>query len=100
MQELSLTKYSRFSISREGDEAGDSGPLLESIDPDTLEVTHGVVKVGCRIRCGSRYARSYHQQDWWMTTKVTEIFDIQEGEFSSSCKFKTASNSTYVCKGF
>ena len=45
------------------------GPMLESINPETLETTSGVIKVGCRIRCGSIYARTYASQDWWLTSK-------------------------------
>jgi len=100
MQEVKMIGHGRYSISRVGDGVGDSGPMLESINPETLETTSGVIKVGCRIRCGSIYARTYASQDWWLTSKVTEIFDHEEGEFSSSCKFRTESNSVYICKNF
>jgi hypothetical protein len=54
------------------------------------EVVAHVPTVGCSLLVGSVTARSYSDQDYWLTTKVTEILV----ESAISIKFKTE-NSTY-----
>lgn len=47
--------------------------------------------IGCSMRVGSINTRTYSDQDWWMTTEVTEILE----ETDDKVKFKTK-NSTYI----
>ena len=71
----------QYILRREDGHAGDSGGMLISIDPSTLLPvgSNGDVIVGCRIKCGSLYARSYQSQDWWMTSVVKEIKQLADG---------------------
>ena len=46
--------------------------------------------VGCSLLVGSVTARSYSNQDWWLTTEITEIVE----ETNEYILFKTL-NSTY-----
>jgi hypothetical protein len=46
--------------------------------------------VGCSLLVGSISARSYSNQDWWLTTEITEIIS----ETKECIRFKTL-NSTY-----
>jgi len=86
-----------YALTRERDGVGDSGPVCDIIAYDEecqrsyiLEDTHRP-QVGCCVRVGSLYARSYSSQDWWLTTPITEILE----ETESSMRFKTRSNSIY-----
>ncbi len=93
----------RYSLIRESDGAGDSGPMCEILDPD--EGYHPIPnetypRVGCGVRVGSYYARTYTSQDWWQTSPITKILE----ESIDSCgnrtvRFKTRS-SIYVWKEF
>lgn len=82
----------QFSLVREDREVGDHGGMLISIDPNTgLPVgNNGDVIVGCRIKCGSLYARSYQQQDWWMTSVVQDINKVND-----NIAIITTRNNTY-----
>jgi hypothetical protein len=88
---------SQFSLRRDTDGAGDSGPMFNSINPKTEEMTHGVVQVGDCLQCGSVSARSYSYQDWWCTTPVTEILEVNED--NTEVKVKT-NNSYYTIRAF
>ena len=98
-------KPGKYSLSREGDGAGDSGPRLMSLtDPDKKDFHYdelirvgenGEIHVGCRIECGSINGRTYSEQDFWLTTPVTEILEVSEDK--DYVKFKTG-NSTYIVK--
>lgn len=87
-----------YSLYRESDGAGDSGPMSLG-----LRYVGGVIEekgdfkpeVGFAIRVGSPYARSYLRQDWWQTTYITEIL-VDEGDY---VRFKTL-NSVYVWRKF
>lgn len=76
------------------DGAGDSGARCESIrwneDGTLKEVVGSRPVVGCSMLVGSLTARSYSNQDYWLTTKVTEILE----ERDDYVKFKTG-NSIY-----
>lgn len=48
--------------------------------------------VGCSMLVGSVTARSYSDQDYWLTTRVSEILEESEDEV----KFKTENGSTYL----
>jgi len=55
--------------------------------------------VGCSLLVGSVTARSYSNQDYWLTTKVTEIIEEkmnEEGLFEF-VRFKTQ-NSEYIVR--
>jgi len=54
------------------------------------EVVAHAPTVGCSLLVGSVTARSYSDQDYWLTTKVTEILEESEVGY----KFKTE-NSIY-----
>jgi hypothetical protein len=92
-----------YSLVRELDGVGDSGPMCQILDPD--EGYHPIPnetypRVGCGVRVGSFYARTYSMQDWWQTTPVTEILEEWvDNEGYSHVKFKTK-NSIYIWKEF
>lgn len=81
MNKLTFKSGNYFLRKKNDFSCGDSGGELVSIDPDTLQPAgeNGEVKVGCRVRCGSIYARSYQKQDWWMTSTVNKIVKVENG---------------------
>ena len=56
--------------------------------------------VGCSLLVGSVTARSYSDQDYWLTTQVTEILEekFTEDGYLELVKFKTK-NSLYELRG-
>lgn len=81
-----------YSLRRTRDGAGDSGGMsnaLEIID-GKVQVTGSRPKIGAAIQVGSLTARSYSAQDWWLTSKITEILE----ETDTYVRFKTG-NSEY-----
>lgn len=83
-----------YKLRRERDGAGDSGPASTIYWIEDGKVQHenfARPKVGCVVEVGSIIARSYAAQDYWRTTKVTEILE----ETENRVRFKTG-NSTYV----
>jgi len=95
-------KHMRYSLVRERDGVGDSGPMCEILDAESYTPIPNEVypRIGCGVRVGSMYARSYASQDWWCTTPVTEILEewLDEDGYSH-VKFKTK-NSIYIWKEF
>ena len=89
-------KAGRYSLHREGDGAGDSGMMLEAIhrDPETQEIKieKDVLEIGKSCRVGTYFARSFQNQDWWMTTPISEFLEVDEDQ--QKFKFKTG-NSVY-----
>jgi hypothetical protein len=88
----------RYSLVRLGDRAaGDSGPMCEILDQESYKPIPNVTRprVGCGVRVGSPYGRTYSSQDWWQTTPITEIL-VDEPEYML---FKTK-NSTYEWRTF
>lgn len=85
------------TLKRIGDGAGDSGALSQAIswneDGTFKEVVGDRPTVGCSMLVGSATARTYQNQDYWLTTPVTEILE-DEGD---RVLFKTG-NSTYEWK--
>ena len=73
----------------------DGGSCSEAIkwneDGSMKEVISHRPTVGCSMLVGSVTARSYSEQDYWLTTEVVEIFDETEEEV----RFRTK-NSIYV----
>ncbi len=92
-------KGSRFSVSRESDGAGDSGPMLVPFDRVTWKEIgeNGTIEIGKSIRCGSVHARTMQAQDYWTTTDVCEV--LERADDDSWVKVKTA-NSVYTIRGF
>ena len=91
-----------YSLVRERDGVGDSGPMCEIIDAESYKPIPSEVypRVGCAVRVGSMYARTYSSQDWWCTTPVTEILEESvDDEGNRTMKFKTK-NSVYIWKEF
>jgi len=96
---IRLSGGGRYSLTRVRDGAGDSGGMLRSINPATAKQhgENGEVTVGCRLRCGSVYARTMQDQDWWLTTPVTAI--LEKADDNSWVKVRTL-NSDYLVKSF
>jgi hypothetical protein len=86
----------RYSLRREGDGAGDSGPMSRLFNKDGNAPDAGPrPKVGYAIAVGSPYARTYQMQDWWQTTEIQEILEETENEV----RFRTR-NSVYTWTQF
>lgn len=81
----------RYSLVRERDGAGDSGPMCQVIDGESWKPIEGETRprVGCAVRVGS-YRASTYGSDYWTTTVVSEILE----ETETSMRFKTG-NSVY-----
>lgn len=78
----------------------EQGQRIEAIewneDGSFREVVDHKPVVGCSLLVGSVTARSYSDQDYWLTTRVTEILEEvkdEEGRFER-IRFKTE-NSVY-----
>lgn len=87
-----------YKIHKDGSaEFKEQGARVEAIawneDRTFKEVVTNKPTVGCSLLVGSVTARSYSDQDYWLTTVVTEI--LEESEVC--CKFKTQ-NSIYELK--
>lgn len=80
-----------YSLRRESDGVGDSGPMSMMLYPGGDHEYNARPKVGGAIRVGSIIARTFQHQDWWQTTMIQEILS----ETESTIRFKTR-NSTYV----
>lgn len=82
------------TLRRMSDGAGDGGARSEAIKWNEDGTFNSVVSnrptVGCSMLVGSVTARSYSEQDYWLTTTVTEILEESE----DYVKFKTG-NSIY-----
>lgn len=80
----------RYSLVRLNDGAGDSGPMCQILDEESYSLIEGEKRprVGCGVRVGSYYARTYSAQDYWQTSPVTEIIEEREDYI----KFKTRSS--------
>lgn len=93
---------SRYTLIRDRDGAGDSGPMLNAIwhdDEGNVQSEPNVLEVGKHVQCGSPYARSYSAQDWWLTTPVSEIIKQGEEDDIKFVVFKTG-NSLYKLEIF
>ncbi len=83
------------------DGAGDSGSRIEAIswnEDGTFKAVEGNKPIiGCSLLVGSVSARSYSNQDYWLTTVVTEILEenYESDGTLKYVKFKTDSNSEY-----
>ena len=85
-------------LRRESDGKGDQGSLVQAIEWKPDGTKKGIVGdkpiVGCSLLVGSVSARSYQQQDYWLTTEITEILEEREKDGRLYVKFKTG-NSIY-----
>ena len=83
---------------------GDSGGMSMLIDHsgETPEYEHNAYpRLGCSMRVGSIYARSFSQQDWWQTTPIVKIVkEWEDDEGNKNVIFETRSGSTYHWKEF
>lgn len=95
---IELGKAHHYSLERERDGVGDSGMWLEAFDWDnqTAEHEQGVLEIGKGCRCGSHYARTMQQQDWWLTTPIAEFLEISEDQ--TEIKFRTENGSVYTVR--
>jgi len=91
-----------YSLVRESDSAGDSGPMCQILDDESYQAIPNEVypKIGCGVRVGSFYSRYYSGQDYWQTSPVLEILEewLDEDGYNH-VKFKTK-NSIYVWREF
>jgi hypothetical protein len=82
------------------EEIKEQGQRVEAIswneDGTFKEIVGSAPTVGCSLLVGSVTARSYSAQDYWLTTKVTEILEEEKDEkgYYSKIRFKTE-NSIY-----
>lgn len=98
-------KGGTFSLYRERDGAGDSGAMLQPNKwPTKYPATwdgfrntgkNGQIIVGAAVRCGTFGARTMQYQDFWQTTPVTAILEVNADK--TEVKFKTG-NSIYIVK--
>lgn len=87
-----------YSLIRERDGAGDSGPMSTAIFEQDGEVKFeegARPRIGVCMRVGSYIARTMQWQDYWTTTLITAI----ERESEDEVVFRTG-NSTYTWKQF
>jgi len=92
----------RYSLIRQDRHAGDSGLMCEILDNESYKPIPGETypRVGCGVRVGSPFARSYSAQDWWQTSPITEITDEwTDDKGFRHMRFKTK-NSTYIWEEF
>jgi hypothetical protein len=88
----------RYSLIRERDGVGDSGLMCEILDAESYKPIPNETypRVGCGVRVGSHYGRTYSAQDWWQTTPITEILEeTVDRDGYRIVRFKTR-NSVYV----
>ena len=81
-------------LRRKSDGKGDTGPCSQAIkwneDGSFKEVVSDRPTIGCAMLVGSITARTYEEQDYWLTSVVTEIIEDTE----NYVRFKTR-NSEY-----
>lgn len=85
-----------YSLWCEEKNIGDSGSMCQILDPEEGYApipNETRPRVGCGVRVGSLFARTFHHQDWWQTTPITEILVDEENYM----KFRTK-NSIYEWK--
>ena len=85
-------------LRRVQDGMGDSGASVQAIewneDGTFKKVVDNVPVVGCSLLVGSVSARTYSDQDYWLTTPVTEILEEVHTDEGLYFRFRTG-NSTY-----
>ena len=80
------------------EEVKESGQRVEAIQWDAeghfSKVVGHVPIVGCSLLVGSVTARTYSDQDWWLTTPVTEILQELYATNGQPLKFKFKTNNS------
>jgi hypothetical protein len=77
------------------EEFKEQGQRVEAIawneDGTFKEIVDSKPVLGCSVLVGSVTARSYSAQDYWLTTKVTEIIEEKKGDdgYYELIRFKT-----------
>lgn len=92
----------RYSLVRDRDGVGDSGLMCQILDSKSYQPIPNTdyPLIGCGVRVGSPYGRTYAAQDYWQTTPITEILEESINDAGYwTVKFKTK-NSTYTWKEF
>jgi hypothetical protein len=84
-----MARLRRISDGR-GDEGARSEAISWTEEGKFKEIVGRRPTVGCSMLVGSVTARTYHDQDYWLTTPVTEILEERE----DYVRFKTG-NSEY-----
>ena len=86
------------TLRRISDGKGDSGARSEAIKWNEDGTFNSIVSnrptLGCSMLVGGVTARSYSDQDYWLTSQVTEILEDKE----NYVKFRTG-NSEYIWEG-
>jgi hypothetical protein len=88
----------RYSLVREGDGAGDSGPMSMMLFPgaDNSKASFNErPTIGGVIRVGSLTGRTFEAQDWWQTSIIEEILE----DTPNFVRFRTR-NSIYEWRKF
>lgn len=83
-----------YTLRRLTDGAGDSGGESLALWLNEGEVQrqpNARPRVGVKIRVGSCFARTYANQDWWLTSFITRIVE----DSPNRIVFETESGSTY-----
>jgi len=92
----------RYSLVRESDGAGDSGPMCQILDAESGMPVHNAdyPMVGFGVRVGSPYGRTYSAQDYWQTTPIIGILEESINDDGYwTVRFKTK-KSIYTWKEF
>lgn len=89
-----------YSLQKVDGTAGDSGQMSLLVWEENGEVKYennASPRVGCIIRVGSIFGRSYASQDYWQTSLIEEILDEWKDNDKECIRFKTK-NSIYIWK--
>ena len=92
----------KYSLWKEDGTVGDAGMMCEILDSESYKPIPGerYPKVGCGVRVGSHYGRTYSAQDWWQTSPILEILEeTVDDEGYRFVKFRTK-NSVYCWREF
>jgi len=83
-----------------GDSGGQSTLLREKEDGSMEYKDDSEPEVGWAIRVGSYFASTFSAQDWWQTSKITEVISRTETPQATKVLFRTVSGSTYTWRKF
>jgi hypothetical protein len=85
-----------YNLQRLSDKRGDHGFMSEAIewneDGSYKQTLGSCPVVGCSMRVGNPFGRTYSSQDWWLTTIVTEIIKEIKTNDTHYVLFKTQNN--------
>jgi len=92
----------KYSLWKTDGTVGDAGMMSQILDGESYQPIPGETypKVGCGVRVGSHYGRTYQAQDWWQTSPIVEILEeTVDDEGYRFVKFRTK-NSVYCWREF